>query len=276
LLCEYLFGSSLTGDKMQQNLKINKTTKNMQKRYLLLVLIVFSILTFFIQNVNASQYYQYVYPQNDSHTTTIYGWINYPYEDRIVREQITDGYFYQFAIMYSMYPKLWNDQSPNLIQYCQINITTQQYYSTLNGDSPTQIIQEYYQRVSDTDLNNQEFYISLSRGDTAYFKLDCYFTNSSMQSLNIPANLQVRTPTYECQQCKKYEWSKIQPTLYKADTLLQANTNNIEYIKKIIFINFEFLVIAYWFILILAVIFAVGLIFLAVYWVYIWLSKVTR
>lgn len=245
-------------------------------RYFILLLISISLLTFFSNFVNSTQYYQYTYPQNDSHTTTIYGYVIYPVEEDVVRERISDGYLYEFTVKYDMYPEFWNSQSPNLTQYCQINITTQKYYSLLQGDSPQPIVQELFKRVSDENLYNQEYYVSLSKGDTAYFKLDCYFTNSSLQSMTIPANLFIQTPTFECLQCKKFEWSKMQPTLLKSDFLLQANTNNIEYIKKIIFINFEFVVIAYWFLLILVVVFAVGLIFLGLYWFYLWISKITR
>jgi len=261
---------------MQQNLKIMELYKGMGKRYLMFVLIGMLLLTLMAQDVNATEFYQYTYPQNDSHTTTIYGYVVYPFDERVVKEQVSDGSLYEFTLKYDLYPAYWNNQSSNLLQYCQINITTQRYYSLLSGDSPTPITQQLYKRILDTNLYNQEYYISLSRGDTAYYKIDCYFTNSSLQSLTIPATIQVATPTYDCIQCAKYEWSKIQNTLIKSDFLQQSNVNNIEYIKKLISLNFEFAVIIYWFILILVVVFAVGLIFLGVYWFYMWLMKVTK
>jgi hypothetical protein len=189
----------------------------------------------------------------------------------------SDKYPYQFYIKYDLYPYSANSYvNYTMIQYCQINITKSKFASVLEGISTTPIQQLLFKRIIEADLYNQEYYIELERGDTAYIKIDCYYTNSEDRSLVVPVNLYVITPTYSCSKCNAYEWSKLQPILAKADFLLEANTNNVEYIKKIIFINYEFIVIIYWFILILLVVFSVGLIFLIGYWLYLWLAKMIK
>lgn len=249
----------------------------MQKRYFMFSLMFFFLLTFSFQFVNAVEFREDIIVKLDNHTIQKYASVVHPYEEVVVKDKIADGYFYEFSVNYNVYPKLWNNQSPNLIQYCDMNITTQKYYSYLDKIGVTNAPKTFfYERYLEQDAYNQEVFISLSKGDSAFINLECYFTNSSLRSLDIPADFHISSPTYSCLQCQKYQWASLQPVLLKSEFLLQANTNNIDYIKKIVFINYEFVVIAYWFVLILAVVFSVGLIFLCVYWLYLWISKVSR
>jgi hypothetical protein len=189
----------------------------------------------------------------------------------------SDKYPYQFFIKYDMYPYFANTfVNYTMIQYCQINITKSRFSSTLEGIAETPIEQLLYKRIADVDLRNQEQYIELDRGDTAYVKIECYYTNSQDRSLNVPINLYVSTPTYECSKCTAYEWSKMQPTLLKSDFLQQSNNNNLENIKKVIDINYEFFVYLYWIILILLLFLVLGLIFLIIYYLYQLISRLAK
>jgi hypothetical protein len=189
----------------------------------------------------------------------------------------SDKYPYQFFVKYDIYPYSTNRYvNYTMIQYCQINITKQKYASGLEGVSVTPTQELLLKRIADVDLFNQEYYIELARGDTAYVKIDCYFTNSQDRSLDVPVNLYIVTPTYECSKCTAYEWSKLQPTLYKSDFLQQSNNNNLENIKKIVNINYEFFVYFYWIILIFLLFFVLGLVFMVVYYVYQLIERLGR
>lgn len=185
-----------------------------------------------------------------------------------------DAYPFQFTIKYDIYPSEWNNATNrNVIQFCSLNITTQKYYSLLDGTNSTPLVNEKSIIVTDTPIKNQEYYISLDRGDQATVYLDCYFTNSNQKSLTLPANLFVSSPTYECTLCKAYQWSKLQPDLLKAEYLQQAESQIIEYIKQIAFIIYEFIVIGFWIFLIATVLLSIGLIFLGGYWIVNYLTK---
>lgn len=305
---------------MQQNLKIQKTLKNMQKKIILFLNVLY-IISFLLPNVNAMYYHQSIYPDlADNHTMRYYTLVQNPRTETILTDRLdknrnvnpllppfifdlnaqlqnfalsygatqndldawnfgetTDKYPYQFFIKYDIYPSLWNEQAGfDMIQYCDINVTKVFFASQLEQVTPQPNQQLLYRRIISDDLKNQEYYLELARGDEAYIKIDCFFKNGSDRGYTLPVNLYVVSPTYSCSKCQAYEWSKLQPILVKADFLLEANTNNVEYIKKIVFLNYEFIVIIYWFVLILLVVFAVGLIFLAGYWIYLLLNKMMK
>lgn len=282
---------------VQQSLKNKKFSKE-KMRYTLLALFSIFTLILILNQSSAIFYNQHNEFREDNHTVEIIANIINSKDDSFVGNNAgsflttfinpltafdllfgkkQDGYLYQFSVKYDLYPSTFNTQvGKNMIQKCYINITTQKYYSTLSGQSVTPSISQSYKEVSTTDLKNQEFYLSLDSGDISRIKVDCYFTNSTERTLNIPATLFINSPTLECTLCKQYQWSKIQPALDKAQFLQEANIDNIDGIKSIFFIIFDFLIIMFWILTILLVIFSIALIFYLAFKIYKYIEGLVK
>jgi len=175
----------------------------------------------------------------------------------------------EIEVIYNFYPDLWNTRtSNNTISYCSLTIK----YSTKIANSTVVL----YQANFTDSISNAKYFVKLNKGDDFTVNEECYFNSPSERILDIPADFTIVAPTWNCQACQFYNWQKDQVRLTKAVTLSDYSTTIIGYMKAILTIFFEFFTYAYWTFLILLLLFGVSLIFIGIFFIWSYLSKVIR
>jgi hypothetical protein len=182
-------------------------------------------------------------------------------------QSIDSGKPLEFYIQYSAFVDDWNRKSPsNRINYCNFTV----FYIKSGETTQTAV----YNDILTTTTVNAQYFVRLSKGDSAAVYMDCLFAQN--RTLDMPADYTIVFPTWECKACQYYNWNKDFVRLEKAKTLGTYNVELWKYIKGLFQINFQLILIAFWIIVILVAILSIGLVFTGAYWLYLYIEKHTR
>jgi hypothetical protein len=193
-------------------------------------------------------------------------------ETGIIEDYVSGNNPYEVYLWYNIYVQKWNIANPNYkVNRCDWNI---RFWGHLENSTTTFINQSYTQ--ADNDVMNAKYFMRLSDGDGMIATQICYFQNQNYHELDIPAEMQLVTPSWECKACQFYEWSLLERDIEKAKSIGDNVVTISDYIKKLILLNFEILLALFWIFLILMIFVAIGLIFVGIYWLFLYLKNITR
>lgn len=188
----------------------------------------------------------------------------------------------QFYVWYHGDVVDWNlANTNNTVQYCSLRIDISKGSSLLNLNQTVQDNSTLYtifeQNFTD-NFQNRKYFVSLYPLDSAYVYTDCKFLNpqSRPKRFIMPMDESIVTPTQECVACQYYAWAKDQVESNQAKNLGGYTTDNLGYIGGFVLHFYELLVIAFWVLMILLVVLAVGLIIFAMYVGIKWMAKYVR
>ena len=102
------------------------------------------------------------------------------------------------------------------------------------------------------------------------------YANITHPSLTIPAEIQLISPTEECKACQYYEWSVRYRSVEKAQDLNAKRVSIVEYTKQLFLLNYEMWLAIFWVFLILMIFVGIGMIFIIVWWLYLYLKAVAK
>lgn len=175
-------------------------------------------------------------------------------------------------IQYNIYVQTFNLQNPNFkINYCNFKIQT---WKKLES-SPTTVFEKNY-TGSDSDINKAQYFFQLYDGDEAIAQQTCHYESNNFTELSLPAEMQMVMPTSECKACQFYLWTKQEADISKTQVIGDNVVTISSYIQKLIVINFEIILALFWISLILLIFVAVGLIFVGVYWLFLYLNRIAK
>lgn len=174
---------------------------------------------------------------------------------------------FEAYVQYDVYPSTWNTDNPNYkVSSCNILIRE----SKRDQNGTTVLLNK---TVNNEDVMKNKYFFRLSDMDVAMVDVTCNFENRSTNLLIIPVNVQMTTPTWECKECQYYEWSKMEADVYKAQNFQTYTVEVSGFIKQIIIKNIEIIFALFWILTILLLFSVVGLIFIGVYWLYLFLKR---
>lgn len=277
------------------NLLIRKLIIKSMERKILIFAFAFLIIALMSYNVSAFQYWQVKYIQlNDTRINTNYGLVSYTNEvtgNPTLESLVGIGNIFplinvgtmsfsdtiegatplEVKIKYSTYVDDWNTANPQyLVNYCNLQIKYQPYYSILFNNTIIQPTIVFSQNFT-TSIDNGEYFVRLKKGDSVYVRFNCYFENNAL--IEAPADFVIVTPTENCQECQYYNWNKMEKTLNKANSNADYKSSILTYIVKFFNMNFEIIVALFYVFLIIAVIFIIGLIFYGLLYLYKAITK---
>jgi hypothetical protein len=179
---------------------------------------------------------------------------------------------FEVYLLYNIYPQSWNSYNPNFkVTKCEFII---RFLGHLQNNITT-ILNETYTPL-DNDIMKAKYFIKLNDGDSFIADEICYFENKNFTELLMPSEMQLVTPSWECKSCQYYEWSLQERDILKAKAIGDNVVTISGYIKKLFLLNFEIWLALFWFFLILMIFTAVGLIFIGVYWLFLYMKKLTK
>lgn len=266
----------------------------MKYRNIVMSLMALFFLAMFISNASAVQYWQWqTNPTN--YTTKIHGVVAYDTITKeletfdidfweligftatfpfvtlpdldVTRDAIESGKPLEVLVQYYSYVDEWNDKNPNnQVNHCNLTIS----YSAHR----TNFTVPLYSRLYRTQIDDGKYFIRLDKGDTAYVDFECLFEDEAIE--DIPADFTIVLPTWECLACQYYNWQQEFVKVEQAETLQDYRVVVTGYIKSIFLLNYEALLIMFWILSIGLVFMALGLIFFAVYWLYLYIKEHTK
>lgn len=267
----------------QQSLKTEKLNNgSMEKRLLTSMLSISILLMILVLSVNMAtakkteftgstgvQSFQWKSLLNDSKTMLNYGSVYYipsPFDS------VTAGKPYESYVWYYSYPDSWNEANIGAeVTYCNLKIL----YSKDNGNTLLTLTDQNFT----TTVEDGKYFVRLYPREAYYVRATCEFVSNSarnLSDLSLPIDFSIVEPTNECVPCQYYNWATDQIKLNKAMTLSDYTTINLGYITGLFSIFYEFLIMAFWILMIILVILAVGLIFYTIWWLYSYLVKHTK
>lgn len=267
----------------QQSLKMQELGNgSMKKRLLTSMLGIFFLLTIYLLSINMAtakqteftgstgvQSFQWKALLNDSKTILNYGSVNYIPSSY---DTVTAGKPYESYVWYRSYPDTWNEANLNAqVKYCNLKIL----YSKDNGDTLLTLFDQNFT----TTVEDGKFFVKLFPTEAYYVRATCEYVSNLARNnsdLSLPIDFSIVEPTNECVACQYYNWASDQVKLDKAVTLSDYTTTNLGYITGLFGIFYEFLIMAFWVIMIILVMLAVGLIFYSIWWLYSYLVKHTK
>lgn len=173
---------------------------------------------------------------------------------------------FEAYVIYDLYPSSWNNDNPNYkVSSCNILIK----YAKKDQEGTTVLLNETFLTE---DIMKNKYFFRMGDRDVAYIDATCTFENSSTDLLIVPVNVQIVTPTWECKECQYYEWSKIEADVYKAKNFQKYTVEVSGFIKQIIIKNVEIIFSLFWLLMILLLFSVIGLIFIGIYWLYLFLK----
>lgn len=230
---------------------------------------------------SVTDHYQEVilYPENEHITRRVVSvfWLGFDFDSGFlgsgaVNDEITSDELLEVEIDYSIYIQRWNSANYNYaVQNCTLTIN---YFENKANESYI-----FYERTitkDDADILGDKYFVRLNQKDGLSAFMDCYFIDEDSRILDTPTELSIKLPTYECKTCQYYEWSVQQRDIGKARTIGENSVSVWNYIKKVIDLNFEIILALFWLILILMAIGGFGLVFFGIYWLFLYLRKISR
>lgn len=189
-----------------------------------------------------------------------------------VKDAITSDNLLEVEIDFSMYPQSWNTANPNFtIENC--TLTMNYFESKLNN---SYILYTTTTTKNDIDIFGDKYFVRLPQKDGISVFMDCYFTNESNRVLDTPTELSIKLPTYECKSCQYYNWLKDTRSVEKAKIVGRNAVSTWEYIRELVSLNFEIILALFWLLMILIFVGAIGIIFIAIYWVFLYLKNLSK
>jgi hypothetical protein len=125
----------------------------------------------------------------------------------------------------------------------------------------------------DPDIFRDKYFVRLKQGDSMRSELNCVYENNRPEKFEIPASMTIVTPTWECKSCQYYEWSVIERDILKAESIGANTVEVVDYIKRLISLNFEIVIAMFWIALIFVTGLSTSLIFVAIYWLFLFLRR---
>jgi hypothetical protein len=223
------------------------------------------------QTTTGSQYFKFTKLMPDNVTMRYF--TSFYFQEGL-EDTIKSGNQFQSYILYNTYVDEWNSKYANLnisIYYCSLKVD----FSGADSNQTITLTQENFTGT----INNGQYFVNLKNKEAYYVYADCVFTSPQARTnanLQMPFDYTLIQPTYNCRACQYYEWIKQRTQIDKAVTLSDFTTTNVGYIKGIFRIFYELAIISFWVGLILLLIFTIGLLFWAIYWLYSYLTKHIR
>jgi hypothetical protein len=191
----------------------------------------------------------------------------------IAKDYVSGNNPYEVYLWYNFYVQKWNADNPtHRITYCEWLIR----YSSGIENSTTIILVNQNFTQNDADLFNAKYFVRMYHNDYLYADQICHFLNNTFSDLYIPAEMQIVTPTWECKACQYYEFSVTEKDVVKAKDIGDKVVETSNYIKKLFLLNFEIWLAMFWFFLILCIFIGVGLIFVIMYFLFLYLKRVIK
>ena len=240
----------------------------MKNKIITLMLGILLLVT--MANVSAVQYFQTKsFIGND--TTNLYASVFWDFGE-LTKENIKGGNPLQTYVLYNIYPSYWNLANPDYaVQTCNMTIRFFQYM-----DNSSRIIYNKEYTGATDDDPNAKYFVKLNKGDGYSVDVTCQFSGIRPDSLDIPADFSIVTPTWECKACQFYEWSLLEQDIAKAKVIGENTKDVVGFIKQLILLNFEIVLALFWLILIAVSFMGTSLIFVGIYWMFLYLRKVTK
>lgn len=221
---------------------------------------------------------QFYMTKNDLGDKIIQNRITFCYDKRMsvvlgdISDNVQGDNFYESYFLYSVYVKKWNQDNPNyMIDYCNMSV-----YQSSRITNYTSIFYSYFTQA-DSDLSNLKYFLRMKDGDCVIAEQQCkYNLYANVSNLDIPIDMQLVTSTWECKACQRYENSILSRSIDKTNAI---NTNTISvstFIKNLILLNFEILLMIFWVFMILLLFVSVGLIFLIFWWMYFYIKEISK
>lgn len=189
-----------------------------------------------------------------------------------VKDMINSDDLLEISVLYSMFPKTWKEQNYDYrVENCTLTINYFEqllnYHFVIYNETVTS---------EDSDIFDKKYFIRLKEGDGFTADIDCYFTNEDLRILDMPSELIIVSPTWECKACQYYEWTVLQRDIGKAEIIGDNVVSIWEYIKEFVNLNFEFILGLFWLSLIFFAVGGMGLVFVGVYYLFIYLRKLSK
>jgi len=205
-------------------------------------------------------------PVNETldNTTTIHAVVEYTKDtDNFVK----GGRPLEFYVGYDIYIETWNKLNPDYsVEFC--NYTAKTFPSASN-------VSFNVNRLYTDDFRDVKHFFKLDDGDFFQVDIDCHF-NSTNTSIQIPASLQIVTPTFECKACQFYENSVVERDIIKAELVGNNVVSVSETIRKFIQLNYEIWLALFWVVLIIVAVHSTGLIFVGLIWLFGYLKSLVE
>jgi hypothetical protein len=234
---------------------------------LLIGMIFIALLMNMVSALNGFTFYSY---QMNNSITRYYGEMSY--------SQFTENYMAikknpnQIYLTYGLEPIVdWNANNPaNQIDWCEINIGETHFYGQpLQNYTITQYSTIFtIENISVTPDSFRHF-IDFNEQDRANVTFDCHFTGNPI--IQTPISLSASTPTWECKACQNYNYykSNLDDAIGEG---IQIKTTQIETdIKDFVKLIINISITLFWIIKIMFVIGVIGMIFIGIWWIYLFL-----
>jgi hypothetical protein len=179
---------------------------------------------------------------------------------------------FEAYLQYDIYPQTFNRDNPNFkVKVCNLKI---QVDRRLESGNNTVFDQNYTD--SDSDIRHAQYFFQLYDGDQVIATQTCYYQNQNFHELVLPAEMLMVSPTSECKACQYYLWTKQEADISKTQTIGNNVVTISEYVRKLVILNFEIILALFWIFLILMLFVSVGLIFVLVYWLFLYLNRLAK
>lgn len=234
-------------------------------------------------NSNITRIYSYVQRGSSfglySTTLCFFAWCYTTTVDN--SDQVPMGTPFQFYVDYGLTPIMnWNSANENnTIDYCTM-LVKESHFTRLKNGSLVMNIQYTLNKtftVYDTLVTENKYrhFMSMNRGDYTEFFADCHFTGSE-QTMNVPIQYNIVTPTKNCKACQYLENYKKTIDEETGDVLNSYSEILKGYIREIISLNIEIWNILFWIFKVVLLLAVIGLIFLGIYWFYLFIREQVR
>jgi hypothetical protein len=236
------------------------------------IIVMMMVLSLFasIVNVSAVSYFQSkIFIDNDRiNQRASYFWdIGDLTSDHIKSGDKLQAYFY-----YDVYTAKWNMDNPDYsVDNCNLTIEFFDYFT----GNVTIVYNQVFTGITE-DVSIAKYFVEMDKGDGFNANFNCKFSGIRPELLEMPVTMSIVTPTWECKACQYYEWSKLEVDIQKAKTIGDNRVETMGYIKDLIILNYEFLIIFFWLFLFSIVWVAFSFIFIGIYWLYLYLAGVSK
>lgn len=185
-------------------------------------------------------------------------------------DSVSKGNPLDLYLRYDILTETWNTDNPEYsVQNCNITIFFDSYLT-----NSSEIL--FHQNYINEDGEGRKYFVRMRNLDSMAGEIECLFNGTIPEGLEMPANIGLTTPTWECKACQFYEWSVLQRDLAKAEALGNNRVETIDYMKELFLINYSAWIIIFWLILLSFGFVAISLIFIGLYWLFIFLRKISK
>ncbi len=140
-----------------------------------------------------------------------------------------------------------------------------------------------------TTLNHQSLYfsngsysgtitINIKDADEVIADVDCHYSSQDVlyQEHALIGRFDTTIPSYECRGCTEFTLEELSDEIERADEITEYELKIYDIVGTIIWLNYRLWLIASWIIKIFLLVFAVGLVFGGVYYLYKFLEDISK